>query len=764
MSSAGDQGSPSVVFEVAISFGQTRVEVLKRQNLPNRADPSRSSSGPESHEYSDVPPSEAVIDARLRAIDRSHGRLEFAVDGTILDVNENYLNFTGYQRDELLGQHYQVLVTPEEISSPDYAEFWRKLVDGEFQTRVVQRCAKDGSCRWIQSSFNPVFDDHGSIEKIFEYAIDVTSQRIATDEIRKLYAAVDQSSATILIADTQGVIEYANQRFTEMTGYSRQEAVGSELLFAESELLDERLKEVIWSKVKSGQSWRGELCSRHKSGDIFWESVSISPVQNAAGEITHFLAVQEDITEQKRMINRMHSLAYHDSLTGLPNRTAIVRAIQRAIDSRTRKNFAVLFLDFDRFKLINDSLGHDAGDELLKQISQRLQASIVQSDHLMAARLGGDEFLVLLSDLEESAQATRLADQLLNAFGASYRLCGHTVHSVPSIGIVMSDQEYSCATEMIRDADLAMYEAKATGGNCWSIFNQHLQETVKARMKIECDLRHAVERDELALYYQPIVSLETGELEGVEALVRWFPQEGGVIDPDTFVPVAEETGMIVPVGEWVLNEACRQMAQWQETLGESAPPCVHVNVSRVQLMFPSLQETVADALATHGLEPERLHIEVTESIIVEDQQRIVSMMNQLKNLGVKIDMDDFGTGHSSLSCLHEFPIDVLKIDRSFIGNVKEVHEFAALLHAVLTLADNLNLQVISEGVEDAEQLATLQAMGCELGQGYYFSKPVSAQGLEEYLFRAHKSKQPWNGNSKTRDNAVDAKQTKVKVK
>jgi EAL domain-containing protein (putative c-di-GMP-specific phosphodiesterase class I) len=246
----------------------------------------------------------------------------------------------------------------------------------------------------------------------------------------------------------------------------------------------------------------------------------------------------------------------------------------------------------------------------------------------------------------------------------------------------------------------------------------------------------------LALYYQPIVSLETGALEGVEALVRWFPQEGGVIDPDAFVPVAEETGMIVPIGEWVLNEACRQMAQWQETLQEFAPRCVHVNVSRIQLMFASLEEIVSDALVTHGLAPERLHIEVTESIIVEDQQRIVSMMNRLKSIGVKIDMDDFGTGHSSLSCLHEFPIDVLKIDRSFIGNIKEVHEFAALLHAVLTLADNLNLQVISEGVEDAEQLAALQAMGCELGQGYYFSKPVSAQGLEDYVRRAHRGKQP----------------------
>jgi diguanylate cyclase (GGDEF)-like protein/PAS domain S-box-containing protein len=713
-----------------------------KQDSPNSTDLSAAQVGHLLAERASGQPSEAVVDARMRAIDRSHGRVEFAIDGTILDVNENYLKFTGYQRSELLGQHYQLLVTPEEIASPDYTEFWQKLVSGEFQTREVQRCAKDGSCRWIQSTFNPVFDDEGAMVKIFEYAIDVTSQRIASDEIRKLYAAVDQSSATILIADAWGMIEYANQRFTEMTGYSRHEAVGSELLFAESELLDERLKEVIWSKVKSGQNWKGELCSRYKGGDIFWESVSISPVQNAAGEITHFLAVKEDITDQKRMLNRMHSLAYHDSLTGLPNRTAIVRAIQRAIDSRSKSSFALLFLDFDRFKLINDSLGHDAGDELLKQISQRLQATIVQSDHVMAARLGGDEFLVLLPNLEESEQATRWADQLLRAFGESYRLCGHTVHSMPSIGIVMSDEAYSCATEMIRDADLAMYEAKSVGGNCWSIFNQHLQETVKARLKIECDLRHAIAREELALYYQPIVSLETGALEGVEALVRWFPQEGGVIDPDAFVPVAEETGMIVPIGEWVLNEACRQMAQWQETLQEFAPRCVHVNVSRIQLMFASLEEIVSDALVTHGLAPERLHIEVTESIIVEDQQRIVSMMNRLKSIGVKIDMDDFGTGHSSLSCLHEFPIDVLKIDRSFIGNIKEVHEFAALLHAVLTLADNLNLQVISEGVEDAEQLAALQAMGCELGQGYYFSKPVSAQGLEDYVRQAHRGKQP----------------------
>ena len=299
---------------------------------------------------------EALVDARLQALDRSHGRIEFSTQGTILDVNDNYLNLTGYKRDELMGRHYETLIPPEELETSDHVEFWTKLRKGEFQTRVTKRYSKEGVVRWMQSTFNPVYDLEGKLERIFEVATDVTGQRMATDEVRRLHAAVDQSSATILIADHHGIIEYANQRFTAMTGYSREEAVGAELLFVESELLDERLRDAIWSKVKSGQDWRGELCSRHKRGEMFWESTSISPVQNASGEITHFLVVQEDITEQKRMMNRMHSLAYHDSLTGLPNRTAVVRAIQRAINSRSKNMIGLIFLDFDRFKLINDSL------------------------------------------------------------------------------------------------------------------------------------------------------------------------------------------------------------------------------------------------------------------------------------------------------------------------------------------------------------------------------------------------------------------------
>lgn len=678
---------------------------------------------------------EALVDARLQALDRSHGRIEFSTQGTILDVNDNYLNLTGYKRDELMGRHYETLISPEELETSDHVEFWTKLRKGEFQTRVTKRYSKEGVVRWMQSTFNPVYDLEGKLERIFEVAIDVTGQRMATDEVRRLHAAVDQSSATILIADHHGIIEYANQRFTAMTGYSREEAVGSELLFVESELLDERLRDAIWSKVKSGQDWRGELCSRHKRGEMFWESTSISPVQNASGEITHFLVVQEDITEQKRMMNRMHSLAYHDSLTGLPNRTAVVRAIQRAINSRSKNMIGLIFLDFDRFKLINDSLGHDAGDELLKQISQRLQANIAHSDNMMAARLGGDEFLVLLSNQEERCDATDLADRLLHAFSGSYELCGQVVHSVPSMGVVISQQDYSCATEMIRDADLAMYEAKAAGGNRWSLFNQRLQETVKARMKIECDLRHAIDRNELELFYQPIVSLDDGRLEGVEALLRWHSRDGGEVDPETFIPVAEETGLIVQLGAWVVNEACRQMQEWRKNDPSCTPPCIHVNVSRIQLLFPSFYDTVVTALSTYDLPAEKLHVEVTESILVEDQRRIVSMMDRLKDLGVKIDMDDFGTGQSSLSCLHEFPIDVLKIDRSFICNVRETREFAALLQAILTLADHLDLQVISEGVEDREQLETLRSMGCQYGQGFYFSTPVSAAGLSDYLVR-----------------------------
>lgn len=562
--------------------------------------------------------------------------------------------------------------------------------------------------------------------------LDATRKKQAEEEIRKLSSTVEQSPASVVIADIEGKIEYVNPKFIRVTGVSREDAVVQNA----RELLGSRLVgysyDEVWSAVQTGEIWCGEIESYAPTGERTWESVSISPIRNANGKITHFLATFQDVSDYKELLEQMQHLAFHDSLTGLPNRTSLLQTVQKAIDNNDGKRFALLFLDFDRFKLINDSLGHKTGDELLRQISDRLRRCLRSTDSVVAARLGGDEFVVFLNDLKNWGAASSVAERLLRTFSASYQLCGNTVHSTVSIGIVTN--EYGCrsANDMLRDADLAMYEAKSKGKGGYVVFDQSLHRRAETRLQIECDLRKAILRDELLLYYQPIVSLESGKLSGFETLVRWQHPERGMVSPDDFIPVAEETRLIIPIGERILDEACRQFKCWQSTLGDSAPKYFHVNVSRLQMLLPNLVKIVADCLKEHDVPAPCLHLEITESIIVQDTRTIVNAMNALRDIGVKIDMDDFGTGYSSLSCLHEFPIDVIKIDRSFINTTRDVQEYVALLNAILALADNLNLEVVAEGLETLEQLATLQAMGCEYGQGFLFSHPLPADEFEAY--------------------------------
>ncbi len=444
--------------------------------------------------------------------------------------------------------------------------------------------------------------------------------------------------------------------------------------------------------------------------------------------------------DRRQMQRQLETLALFDTLTNLPNRASILCSIQDTIDRNDGTYFALLFLDFDGFKLINDSLGHEVGDKLLKEIACRLLKDLRMTDRIHPARLGGDEFVVLLEGLTSPADAITVTERLLQSLSQPYQLGTHTVYSTASIGVVTNEHRYEKASDIVRDADLAMYRAKSSGKACYAVFDQTLREKAQSRLAIETGLREAISRNELVLAYQPIISLETGRMTAVEALLRWIHTERGLVSPHEFISVAEETGIIVPIGSWVLDESCRQYAEWRRTLPETDRlACIHVNVSRKQLLSPDLVRVVEQVLTKHDVPPECLHLEVTESVIMTDPQFTIAVLNNLRRLGVKIDMDDFGTGYSSLSCLHKFPLDVLKIDRTFITNVNRVRDLASLLHAVLTLADNLGLQVVAEGIEDAEQLAMLQALGCEYGQGYFFAKPLPAGEIGGFTVLQHRT-------------------------
>ena len=538
------------------------------------------------------------------------------------------------------------------------------------------------------------------------------------------------AAGIVAVTDAGGKILEANENFCKVSGYTHDELVGQDQSILNSGHHPKEFFEKMSTTLRQGKTWRGDICNRAKNGSYYWVDTTIVPIMDVKNKIESYFALRIEINECKRLMGQLHTQAYNDSLTGLPNRASILDSIQNTIDDGSNHHFALLFLDFDRFKLINDSLGHDVGDELLKKIAQRLQTTLQETDQIKSARLGGDEFVVLLNGLTKLSDANLVAERLLEAFSKSYKLGPHTVYSSASIGVVTSEYHYQSASDMLRDADLAMYQAKATGHGRYMHFDQSMREKVQTRLRLESDLREAILRNEFILYYQPIISLESGKLAGVEMLIRWQHPEHGLISPDDFIPVAEETGLINPIGIWCLDEACRQFGEWQQEFGSSAPYFLHINVSRRQLLDPNLLKLVEQVIEKHAIPPERLHLEVTESLIMQDQKTIITILKELRKMGIKVDMDDFGTGYSSLSCLHEFPLDVLKIDRSLVMNVKHVHDYAALLQAVLALADNLGLQVVAEGIEDTEQLIILQALGCEFGQGYLFAKPNSADEIQ----------------------------------
>jgi len=445
------------------------------------------------------------------------------------------------------------------------------------------------------------------------------------------------------------------------------------------------------------------------------------------------------VLERQRMLGELTKAARTDKLTGLANRALLTDRLTLALERTVAEHgygFTMMFLDFDRFKLVNDSLGHDVGDLLLTAISGRLRANLRSTDSSQreaagntVARMGGDEFVVLLDGVNSPEVATVIADRLLGVLAAPYELGEHLVRTSASIGIVHSGDGYTSADEMLRDADIAMYEAKATGKGRHVSFTASMRDAVRDRIEVESDLREAIGTSQLYLVYQPIVDLETHRVSGAEALVRWAHPTRGNISPTAFIPIAEETGLILPLSDFILREACSTFMCWHAELGANAPQQISVNLSRVQLTDSSLVSRTVAVLAEYGMQPGQLQLEVTESQIMQQRTAALELLGALRAAGIRLAMDDFGTGYSSLSCLQEFPLDVLKVDRSFVVNAGKGRAIAALLHAVVTLADNLGLKVVAEGIETDEQLVLLQALGCAFGQGYLLARPMSSEAL-----------------------------------
>lgn len=553
----------------------------------------------------------------------------------------------------------------------------------------------------------------------------------ADAQIRHLSHAMEQSHAAVVITDRNGRIEYVNKRFTALSGYAIEEARGRTPALLKSNTTLAAVYHELWQALLAGQEWRGELLNRKKNGELFWESENISPIKNDQGEITHFIAVKEDISERKHAEQQLLELATHDNLTRLPNRALLKDRLERALaqSRRNSREVALLFIDLDDFKLVNDNYGHSVGDALLKGVSQRLLTAVRETDTV--GRHGGDEFMIVLTDLSSETDMLGIVDKIFATLEKPILISERAIEVHCSIGISRCPRDAGDVETLFRQADIAMYQAKEQGRNQYCLYAESMGVLLSEKASLLTDLRHALEGEELLLHYQPKIALASGQIMGSEALLRWQHPEQGMIAPGKFIPLAEESGLIIPIGQWVLERACQQQQSWV-VAGLNVGP-VSVNLSARQIREIDLLKVVQQALQRSGLAAEMLELEITESMMMENPEAVINTLAQVRALGVQVAIDDFGTGYSSLAYLKRFPIDRVKIDQLFVSNLVEESADAAIVNSIISMSHNLRCKVIAEGVETREQLSYLSRVGCDEIQGFYFSRPLAAEQFERLL-------------------------------
>ena len=561
-------------------------------------------------------------------------------------------------------------------------------------------------------------------------------------------------------------IVYVNEGFCWMTGYARAEVIGETPRILQGPKTDRGQLDRLRHQLSLEQPFDGETVNYRKDGSEYVIEWYIVPLRDTAGEITHWMAIQRDVTERKVLEEQLRYQILHDSLTGLPNRVLFMERLEHALSLANRKPRlnAVLFADLDDFKVVNDSLGHEAGDDLLTQVAQRFQTNLRSEDTI--ARFGGDEFGILLEDVPTASHVADAAERIVDSLRETFVVKGRELIITCSLGIVLaaSSQEqpnelmrkadvamYKAkregkkrfAWELIRKADMAMYGAKGGGKARYQMFDPGMNTRALKRFDFESDLKRGLERAEFVVYYQPKVSLKTGNILGLEALVRWEHPEIGLVPPSEFIPVAENTGMIVDIGLWVLQETCVQVRRWQDSYTSEPPLRASVNLSARQFHTPDLASGIGGVLKETGLDPECLELEITETVVMEDAQATLGVLETLKSLGVGLAIDDFGTGYSSLAYLKRFPVDTLKIDRLFIAGLDKSAEDEVIVTAMIGLAQGLGLTVIPEGIETLEQLRRLRKAGCDAAQGFYFSRPLPNEAMAALLRRNLLGGGPW---------------------
>jgi diguanylate cyclase (GGDEF)-like protein/PAS domain S-box-containing protein len=651
--------------------------------------------------------------------------------GRYLGCNQRYIDFLGKSREELVG------ATVYDIAPKDLAERYHAADEELFahpgsQIYETQVQPAQGERRDVMFQKATFANSDGSVGGIIGVMFDITERKRMEERLQQAATVFDSSVEGITITAPDGSVIAVNRAFSEITGYAEQEVLGRNLRLLQSGRHDADFYREMWDTIARDGRWQGELWNRRKDGSLFPESLTISAIKDAAGRVMHYVGVFSDITEIKRATDLLDHQAHHDHLTGLPNRLLLEDRLRGALlrAQREQTQVAVLFVDLDRFKNINDHLGHHVGDQVLCEVARRFCALGRESDTV--ARLGGDEFLIVMEGIRDPAMASRVADKLLDDLRANSVTLEQEFFVGASIGISLFPQDGGDSETLLKNADAAMYRAKERGRNTYEFFSDELTQFSLDRFQMETDLRHAIQRDELIIFLQPQFSLKSGELLGAEALVRWQHPQQGLVAPGKFIPLAEEAGLIVALGEWVQHAACSQWAAW--TAAGLKPGVLSINVSGVEFRRGQIQDTVRNVLAATRLPPALLELEITESAIMSQAENSIKVLHNLRAMGISLAVDDFGTGYSSLAYLKRLPLNKLKVDQSFVRGLPGDAEDCAIVRAVIALGHSLQLKVIAEGVETQVQREFLSGADCDEMQGYLRGRPMPAEDFRrEFL-------------------------------
>jgi diguanylate cyclase (GGDEF)-like protein/PAS domain S-box-containing protein len=651
-------------------------------------------------------------------------------NGIITYVNQCFIEGSGYKSSELVGKKPSILKSGYHNIAL-YDNLWATITAGKHWTGEFFNQRRNGETFWERANIYPLKNTKNEICSYVAIKEDITQLKEDEKKLRLASTVFKTATEAVMVTDANNIIIAVNQAFTVITGYQESDAIGKGPELLSSGHHDADFYKVMKDELSISGKWQGEICNRRKNGEVYYEWLSITALKNEAGELESYVSLFSDITKRKKAEDKIYHQANYDSLTGLANRNLFIDRFEQsiAVAKRENKSVALLFIDLDGFKHVNDNFGHSKGDQLLKFAAKRIESAVRASDSV--ARLSGDEFAIMLCGDNNVYINEKVAAKVLIELATPFQLEEKEAHVTASIGIAIFPDDGHLSEDLLVKADSAMYKAKEQGKNNVQFFTKEMDNKARQRRSLEVELRKSIKNNELVLHYQPIHELETGKVVSAEALIRWVHPQRGLISPIEFIPLAEDIGFIVEIGDWVLEQACKQLMIWKNQL--KFTPKVSVNISSAQLHRPDFMDKLIGVLAKSKIPPALLTLEITESLLIEEDVHTLDKLQTIRNLGIDLSIDDFGTGYSSLSYLKRFPINILKIDRAFIKDITTNREDEALTCAILSIAESLSLKVVAEGVEEKAQCDMLAKHNCQFVQGYFFSKPISSEAFEAYI-------------------------------